>query len=314
MHLDVERSLANLSLAQNGVFRAEQAIAEGCPPWRLEYLVKTGRLIVLHPNVLAFASTPATWHRDQMAAVLWAQPAVAAGRSAAFLHRLPGFEDPPLEIATLNRKIVPRSGIIVHVTKRLPRDQTVVVQGIPSTSVERAVMDLFGGIVNERRAAIALDHSLHLGMATLASYDFCLFLTARRGRNGCGRLRDAIEKRAGMTEFPNTGLETVVFELLATPDLPRPELQVPILENEVFVARPDFLYPDFKVIVEGHSRLWHTGRTLEEGDQIRHDRLVDLGYRIIYVGWEDAVGNPESTVRVISRALTDRGWRPEPSV
>jgi hypothetical protein len=63
------------------------------------------------------------------------------------------------------------------------------------------------------------------------------------------------------------------------------------------------------VIVEGHSRLWQTGWELEERDRIRHDRLVELGYRIIYVGWEDAVGNPEGTRQVVRQALLDRGWR-----
>lgn len=311
MHLEADRLLAEVSREQHGAFGIDQALAAGHPRSRVEYRVKTGLWVALHPGVLAFTSTPATWRRDQMAAVLWGKPAAAAGRAAAFLHGLPGFEEAPIEIATLNRKIVPRSGIVVHVTKRLPPDHTVTVQQIPCTSVERTVMDLFGGIVPERRATIALDHTLHLGMATLASYDFCLFLTAARGRNGCGRLRDAIKRRAGMNRFPNTGLETVVFEVLADPELPRPELQLRIIDGQLIVARPDFLYPRYKLIVEGHSKLWHTGWELEERDRIRHDRLVALGYRIIYVGWPDAVDNPQRTRDVVRRALMDRGWRPD---
>jgi hypothetical protein len=95
----------------------------------------------IHPNVYTHASTPSTWHRDQMAAVMWAQLAASSARAAAFLHGLPGFDDPPLEILTSCRKIVPRCGVIVHHTKRLPRDQILRVHSIPCTSVERTVLD-----------------------------------------------------------------------------------------------------------------------------------------------------------------------------
>jgi hypothetical protein len=310
MHIEADRELAEKARAQHGIFTSQQAVDAGHPRWRIEYRRKCGMWVRLHPNVYTHASTPSTWHRDQMAAVMWAQPAATSARAAAFLHGLPGFDDPPLEILTSCRKIVPRCGVIVHHTKRLPRDQILRVHNIPCTSVERTVLDLCG-TVGTRQGAIAVDHTLHHGMATLGSYDFCLFLTARRGRNGCGVLRDLVHERAALSEFPNTPLETVVFEMIAGSTLPTPQCQVPIHdERGAFVARPDFLYPQEKIIIEGHSRLWHTGFELERRDRARGKRLASLGYQTIYVTWADATSSSSLTLMTIERALRERGWTP----
>ena len=55
-----------------------------------------------------------------------------------------------------------RCGIVLHVTKRLPREQVIVEKGIPCTNIERTLLDL-AGILTERRAAIALDDALRRG-------------------------------------------------------------------------------------------------------------------------------------------------------
>ncbi|MGH2806876.1 MAG: hypothetical protein ACRDKT_06345 [Actinomycetota bacterium] len=244
-----------------------------------------------------------------MGAVMWGHPALTAGAAAAFLHGLPGFSEPPIEMVTTNRRIVPRSGIIVHYTKWLPPEQSTMRQDIPCTTVERTVLDLCG-TVGRRRGAIALDHTLHKGLATLGTYDRCLFLTARRGRNGCGILRELVKERLALTEFPNTPLETVVFEMIANSSLPLPELQHSIPDPMGKTWRPDFVFPEQKVIVEAHSKLWHTGVELEGSDAERHERLVALGYKIIYVTWADATLYPEATVRCIERTLFESGWEP----
>lgn len=114
-----------------------------------------------------------------------------------------------------------------------------------------------------------------------------------------------------MSEFPNTPLETVGFEMIAGSALPTPQCQVPIHdERGPCVACPDFLYPQEKIIIEGHSRLWHTGFELERRDRPRVKRLASLGYRTIYVTWADATSSSSPTLMTIERALRERGWIP----
>lgn len=225
-----DRVIAELAVSQYGVVARHQLVSAGVSERSVDHRVNAGGLVVIHPGTYAIAGSPASWHRDQMAACLWAR-GVAGVRAAAFLHGLPGFEDHPVEVVTtLNKRPMPRCGVICHYTTRLPKEQVITVQGVPATSIERTLLDLCGH-VGRRRAAIALDHALHGGMTTLGLLDRCLYLTARRGRDGCAVLRDLIHERLELEEYPNSPLETAIFELLASSSLPMPKLQHAVFDE-----------------------------------------------------------------------------------
>ncbi|MDQ3940431.1 MAG: DUF559 domain-containing protein, partial [Actinomycetota bacterium] len=85
---------------------------------------------------------------------------------------------------------------------------------------------------------------------------------------------------------------------------PMPELQYEIRDQSGgVVARPDFVYPTEKVIIEGHSRLWHEGKAAQDEDLARHENLMRLGYRILYVTLIDVTQYPERTIARIRRML-----------
>ena len=283
------------------MFNRKQAMGAGYRRSTIDSKVRSGEWLSLHPGVYCDAGMPRSWLRDMSSAVIWAHPACASGRAAAFLHRLPGFEEPEFEVSTTNRRITSRCGIKVHHTNRLPRGQIERVQSIRCTSVERTVLDLCG-IVGRRWAAIALDHSLSRGMTTFGSFDFCLFLVARRGRNGCGILRKLLKERCDLSRVPESPLETIIFEQLAASGLPLPKPQFELFDKAGhFVARPDFVWPEEKVIVEGHSRLWHAGKELEARDRERHLKLHQADYRMVYVSWPDAIAG--TFIEVVRRHL-----------
>lgn len=143
-----------------------------------QYRLQTGRWEALHPEVYVVAGTPQSWHRDEIAAVFWAQ-GLAGGRAAGKLYELPGCDDAPIEVlTTLRHKVMPRCGVVVHLTKRLPPEQVVIVDGIPTTSIERTLLDLCGQL-RRRPSAIALDNALFRGLTTIGDLDFCLYRTAR---------------------------------------------------------------------------------------------------------------------------------------
>jgi hypothetical protein len=274
------------------------------------YRVESGRWELLHTGVYALAGTHPSWQREQMAACLWSKGA-SAGRAAGHLHQLPGCDDPPLEVVTTHHhRAMPRCGVIVHYTTWLPREQVGRIQNIPTTSIERTLLDLCGQMTL-RRAAIALDNALHRGLTTLGAIDHCLYLTARRGRNGCGILRNLMHERLDLGEAPNTPLETVIFEMIANSTLPLPDPQVPIYdENGTFLARPDFLYRREKLILEGHSRMWHWGKEAESRDLERHNRLCALGYRVLYLTWADATRYSTRSLVTIESMLQAAGRKP----
>ena len=259
MRNEADRTIESTARGQYGVFTYKQAREAGQSSRTIRRRVESGAWISLHQKVYTFAGMPASWHRDQIAACFWAKNGAAAGRAAGFLHELSGCETPLIEVVTTERKIVSRCGIVLHVTKRLPREQVVVVKGIPCTSMERTLLDL-AGIMTQRRAAIALDDALRRGQTTLGALDHCLYLTARRGRNGCGVLRRLVHERIGLPEPPNSGLETVIFEMIRASSLAMPNLQHVVRDPAgQFIARPDFVYPAEKLIIQGHSKQWHWG-------------------------------------------------------
>ncbi len=308
MRTKADAALELRARAQHGVFTRSDAKASGHSARTIKRRVEERVWERIYPGVYTFPAIPPSWLRDQSAAARWA-PGLAAGQAAAFLHGLPGFDDPPIEVLTHNNKVVPHSGIRIHVTTRLPREHVAIVQNIPCTSIERTLLDLCGQ-VRRRRAAIALDHALHRGLTTLGALDHCLYLTARRGRNGCGVLRELVKARLDLREFPNSPLETVVFDMIAGSGLPYPELQHEIFDDAGrFVARPDFVYPAEKLVVEAHSKLWHDNKEVASHDAAKYRRLKDLGYEVAYVTWADATEYSTGTLRKIEVLLDSRRWR-----
>ena len=298
-----EATLIGFARRQYGIFTRWQARSAGYSAKAIRLRIDDGRWEIVHRNVLAFASTVPTWHAQQLAACFWSK-GVASGKSAGFLHELPGCTSPPIEVTTTNRKVMPRCGIIVHLTKWMPDEQRVNVARIPTTSVDRTLLDLAGQLPR-RRAAIALDDALRRGLTTLGSLDHCLWLTARRGRDGCGVLRDLMKDRWQLDALPSSALETVLLEMLVDAGLPMPTLQHEIRRPDgAFVARVDFAYPDRRLIIEGHSKQWHWGVEADSHDLRRHNALVALGWQILYVTWQDATKRRDQTVARVAALIS----------
>lgn len=301
----IDRLVVDLAKRQYGVFSRAQATALGATPRMIGYRIDRGLWEPMHTGVYALPGAPDSWHRSQIAACFWSRGA-AGVRAAANLHGLPGFDSPPIEVVTqTKRRPMPRCGVTVHHTKRLPRCQLVTAQGIPSTSIERTLLDLCGH-VSRRQASIAADQALHAGLTTIGALDHCLFLTARRGREGTAILRKLVHERAALREYPNSPLETVVFNLIADSGIQMPELQVPLYDGSGFIARPDFVWLQQKVVLEAHSFLWHENDQVQASDRAKHDRLIAKGYRVLYVTWVDATIYAPTTACAIETALEGR--------
>ena len=171
--------------------------------------------------------------------------------------------------------------------------------------MERTLLDL-AGVMTRRRAAIALDSALRRNLTTLGSLDRCLYLTARRGRNGCAVLRDLIQERMHLTDVPESPLESTIWDLLARSGLPMPVPQFVIRSRGGdFVARVDFAYLKEKLVIEGHSKTWHWGVQAHSDDAARHNAISEQGFRIVYLTWTDATQHGDSSIRLISELLAN---------
>lgn len=294
--------LMALARGQRGLFSRKQASGLGLTEGQICHRVTSGRWMAVRPGIFVFEGTRVDWQSEQLATVAWSG-GVSSHRAAARLYGLPGFDEAEFEVTTYNTQVMSRCGISVHHTNRMPREQIATPAGLPCTSVERTLLDL-GAVVSPGRVAVALDHALMTGMTTLGSLDFCLYLTARRGRRGCRTLRELIRKRIGLGDVPNSPLETVIFEFLVSFGFPLPHLQLEIrAEDGRFIARPDFVYPDRRAVIEGHSKKWHSEPEKQKRDAARHNDLVLDNYRILYITWYDVTVSRLATAQRVESFL-----------
>lgn len=271
---------------QRGLITTKQLRALGYTDRQIEYRLTKRLFSIVHPRVLALPGLQDDWLTNLSAAILWSG-GIASHHSAAALHGFPGCDQDALEVTTHDHRILSRCGLRVHHTNRMPRDHVIEVSGIPCTSAERTLLDL-GASISPFRVAMAVDHALLSGAATLGSLDFCLYLTARRGRRGCAVLREILKSRLDLETVPNSPLESYLFEVLLRSGLPAPVPQFEIFdERGHFVARPDFVYPNQRIAIEAHSAMWHSSPEQRKQDIDRHERLVANGYRVLYVTWYD---------------------------
>lgn len=145
--------VSELAASQWGLFTTAQAGTAGVTRVQLARLTDAGVLERVDHGVYATAASP-TEHRDLRAAWLALDPArtaeerladpanagVASHTSAAGLHRLGDLLDDTPELTVPHRK-QSRRGVRLH-RLPLPDSDVTLVEGLPTTTVERTVADL----------------------------------------------------------------------------------------------------------------------------------------------------------------------------
>ena len=72
--------------------------------------------------------------------------------------------------------------------------------------------------------------------------------------------------------------------VLTSSDLPPPVLQH-VVQLTGQTRRLDLAWPEVRLGVEAHSRLFHFGRAADERDNRRDLELVAAGWELLYITW-----------------------------
>ncbi|MDP9222627.1 MAG: endonuclease domain-containing protein [Actinomycetota bacterium] len=297
-----EARLRDVARTQHGCFSRKQALACGVTRRQIDHRVAARRWLILLPRVFVVNGLPVSWRGWVMAGCLRAAPgASAAGSTAARLWELLPESSGPIEVATtrnIRRKDPASSDLPVHHfhrVGRLPKEQIIVVDGIPVTSVERTLLDVAGAAppwtFNE-----ALDCALRKELTSLERIAHYLDEERRSGVDGVRRLRAAVELRLGETGTSRSVLEREFLELVRTSDLPLPELNQPVEGPDGFLAIVDMIYPDHKVIIEVQSFAHHSSLEAFNNDAERLGTLTALGYRALEVTSDQIRRRPQKTI------------------
>lgn len=285
--------------SRHGVITTDELGAFGLGPAAVARRAAEGRLFRQHRGVYSVGRPDLTAAGRRMAAVLaCGRTAVLSHRSAAAHHGLLADHRKWPDVTVKGRARRPRQGIRVHSSTTLTAPDVTTVDGIPSTSVARTLVDL-GDSGPPRLVERAVDHAEVLGVFDLIAISEAL---ERAGpRRGPGVLK-AILAELGQPMLTDRELEELMLELIRTAGLHQPEVNAWITDDG-WAYKADFLWRAERLVVETDGRAFHSSRRAFEHDRLRDQRLILAGYTVIRFTWRQLVREPERVQRVLRNLL-----------
>jgi very-short-patch-repair endonuclease len=171
----------------------------------------------------------------------------------------------------------------VHESKVIDHWDLRVVDGIPSTSPERTLLDL-GAVVGPSLVELAVDDALRRELVSRATLEAALGRLGRSGRNGAGVLRRVMELRGWSLGATASYKETRLLQLLRRQGLPDPTPQFEVYDaSGWFLGRVDAAYPRHRIAIEYESIAHHTGSDAVQHDSARRNQLIGAGWTVVTV-------------------------------
>jgi G:T-mismatch repair DNA endonuclease (very short patch repair protein) len=279
------------------VFRGSTVVAQGLLTRKQ---LRSAAWRRLRQDVYADMALPVT-HRLLVSAVglVLPQGAGFTGRSAASLWGVPDVASPtdPVEVLLpAGSRWNAGSGVRV---RSLLRGQALVRRGLwlCASRVDTAVDLIRWGGTDD--AVVLLDQLCHAGMVRLDDVRDAVLKLPRC--QGSAQARRVAALADGTAESPQ---ESRLRLLLGRSGLPAPIAQFRVFDDEGFVGRVDFAYPDLKIAIE-YDGLWHGERKAFLSDRERLNRLAAAGWTVLHVTADD-MRHPE---RLAARVRARRAQR-----
>jgi very-short-patch-repair endonuclease len=302
--MDVAR-IMSLAAEQHGVISVEQLTALGIGRRTVDNLVRRGDLVRCCPRVYAAAGSPDTWARRLRAGLLsLGAEAMVSHEAAARLHGFDRSRAGAVEFTVPRSRRNAAGCGSVHSTAYIGRTDVITVDSLRVTSATRTIVDLARARIAPVRLEAAIDSAVRLGLSSPVVLAERLAELRGRGRWGCRQLDRLLLDSGG-----HTILERKFLTLMRESDLPRPVTQVIHRRGMRTVARVDFLFPAFGIVVEVSGGHGHSSPAERAQDAQRRNELQDLGRKVYEFTWRDVTGRPKHVVESMRRRLIDAGWR-----
>jgi hypothetical protein len=254
-------------------------VALGLEPGAIKRRIQAGRLHVIHRGVYAVGHVAITRRGRWMAAVLGSgDGAVLSHRSATALYGAWGSGTGEVHV-TVPRKVRSTRTIRRHFAV-LPADESDVVDGIPTTSASRAVLDL-AAEQGEAAAERALRELEYLGI--YGDVSLPALLERHPNHRGSQACREALEH---LRDDPGgrirSDLEELFIAFLDASQIPRPRLNFWLsVDDDRFQV--DCLWPEARLVAELDGFRSHGTKRAFRNDRKRDRRLGAAGYRVIRI-------------------------------
>ena len=295
-------AVTDLAADQDGLITIEQLRLHGVTPWTQRRLVADGWMFRLAPRVYALRGSSDTHRRRLRCGLLClGDRSWVSFEAAAALHGLDRSPPHAVEFTVERRRRPAVVPFVVHTTERLDPIDHVVVDGFRTMSATRTVFDLALARAHPHRIEAAIDSAVRLQLSSPEVLARRLVALRGSGRWGCRLVEDMIEDSGG-----HTHLERRFLEVVRDAGLPRPRMQVVLRADGRHVARVDFLFDAFGVVVEVSGQKGHASPSERARDAQRRNELQDLGLRVFEYTFDDVTKRSDMVRRTLVARLRPR--------
>jgi very-short-patch-repair endonuclease len=288
----LDAAIADLVKRQHGVIARDQALELGLSAAQVRYRVRTDRWRRLGEGLYVVAGFPTSDRTALFAACLGpGQRAVVSHEAAAALHTLATFPPGPV-VVTVRHASARLDGLAtVHQSRRLFADHIVDVDGLPTTTVARTIVDL-AARYRQPRLEVVVDDALARRSLLIGELMSTFDDLVSPGRKGLAIVRRVLAVRQPGYVAPSTASESKLLRALRRGGLPRPVLQFPHPGAEI-VGFVDAAYPAQRLLVEVDGRRWHTRERDFARDRARDNAATAARYRTLRFTWDDVSRRPD---------------------
>ena len=138
-YTEIDRNIEALAAKQYGVFSRKQAFVLGASDRFVQRRLAEKHWLEPVAAVYALADSSGTWKRQCKIAELSVEGSAIAGRTAAALHRLPGFRPGAVELVVSANNFCGHPWATLH---RYSGAKLTSVDGIAVTTIEQTLFDI----------------------------------------------------------------------------------------------------------------------------------------------------------------------------
>ncbi len=293
---DTDAIIRRCAQPQQGLVTRCQLLRAGVPAHAIAYRLKRGRLRAIHRGVYQVGPVAGRYQREMAAVLSCGEGTVLSHATAAGLWdlRRPPPRGAAVHVIAPRTRRGDREGVRIHRVRSLDAEEITRHRGLPVTTPTRTLLDV---------AAVWEPHHLERALARAEQHrlvtldDVRAVIERHPTRRGTPKLRSLLE----MTDAPaftRSEAEARLLDMLRRGGLPAPRVNAVIRGLEV-----DFLWRDYRLVVEVDGFVYHRGRPAFENDRRRDARLIASGYRVIRFTWKRLVKTPEMVLVELAQAL-----------
>jgi len=297
--MNSETHLESIAAAQGGVVTRQQVLKAGLTDRQISHRIETDQWSRVAAGGYRTINMPGRRNLVRAATVVLPK-CVASHFSAAALHGLGQIDTRTVSVMVHSRTTHAFPGVCVYRAHDLAAGHHVIVDGIPTTSVPRTIVDL-AAVIRPQRLGAAIDDAIASGRTTAPEIRDVLGNVARRGKPGVTVLRAELDKWVGPSRN-ESALERAGNRLLSSAGIDgwKTEYTIPWSPNQRF----DVAFPKSHVAVEWDSRRWHLLGQAFDKDRARDADALAHGWRVLRFTWGDVHDQPSYVIDTIRAVLT----------